>query len=67
MPLAFTQEDFLVRDKCSLNFFVRYNPKKGFFCQVVNGDQSKCLGRSKGRLYPQMELKAEKFLSNYYR
>ena len=44
----------------------RYNAKKGFYCQVINGSQYKCLGRSKGRVYPAMEVRAERFLRNYY-
>lgn len=44
----------------------RYDPKKGFFCQLVNGDHTKCLGKSKGRSYPPMEEKSSKFLQRYY-
>ncbi|PSN31955.1 Bifunctional heparan sulfate N-deacetylase/N-sulfotransferase, partial [Blattella germanica] len=44
----------------------RYDPKKGFFCQVINGDHTKCLGRSKGRQYPPMEDKSYKLLQRYY-
>jgi hypothetical protein len=40
----------------------RYDPKKGFFCQVVNEDHTKCLGRSKGRQYPPMEDKSYRLL-----
>lgn len=45
----------------------RYNPKKGFYCQVLNENHTKCLGRSKGRIYPPMELKAEQYLQAYYK
>lgn len=45
---------------------LRYDPKKGFFCQVINGDHTKCLGRSKGRQYPPMEDKSYKLLQRYY-
>lgn len=44
----------------------RFDKKKGFFCQVVNGDSTKCLGRSKGRQYPPMEEKSLKYLQRYY-
>ncbi|XP_064625741.1 bifunctional heparan sulfate N-deacetylase/N-sulfotransferase-like isoform X2 [Lineus longissimus] len=47
--------------------YLRYDPKKGFFCQVVNGDHTKCLGRSKGRQYPPIEDRAEKYLKSLYR
>lgn len=45
---------------------LRFDKKKGFFCQVVNGDSTKCLGRSKGRQYPPMEEKSLKYLQRYY-
>ncbi|XP_071440534.1 bifunctional heparan sulfate N-deacetylase/N-sulfotransferase [Hetaerina americana] len=45
---------------------LRYDPKKGFFCQVTNGDHTKCLGRSKGRQYPPMDERAYKLLQRYY-
>ncbi|KAJ3653400.1 hypothetical protein Zmor_012654 [Zophobas morio] len=45
---------------------LRFDPKKGFFCQVVSGDHTKCLGRSKGRQYPPMEEKSLKLLQRYY-
>lgn len=44
-----------------LNFY-RYDARKGFFCQVVNGDRTKCLGRSKGRHYPVMDSQSAKYL-----
>jgi heparan sulfate N-deacetylase/N-sulfotransferase NDST2 len=46
---------------------LKYNAKKGFYCQVVKGDHTRCLGRSKGRTYPAMELRAEHFLRSYFR
>lgn len=46
--------------------FFRYDSKKGFYCQVIHGDHTKCLGRSKGRHYPQMEERSLKFLQRYY-
>ncbi|XP_076169765.1 N-deacetylase and N-sulfotransferase sfl isoform X2 [Ptiloglossa arizonensis] len=45
---------------------LRYDPKKGFFCQVTNEDRTKCLGKSKGRQYPPMEDKSYKLLQRYY-
>lgn len=44
----------------------RFDKKKGFFCQVLSGDRTKCLGRSKGRQYPPMEEKSLKLLQRYY-
>lgn len=45
---------------------LRYDPKKGFFCQVTNEDRTKCLGKSKGRQYPPMEDRSYKMLQRYY-
>ena len=45
---------------------LRYDPKKGFFCQVTNEDRTKCLGKSKGRQYPPMEDKSYKLLQVRY-
>ncbi|CAH1996483.1 unnamed protein product [Acanthoscelides obtectus] len=45
---------------------LRFDPKKGFYCQVIKGDHTKCLGRSKGRHYPPMEEKSLKHLQRYY-
>lgn len=45
---------------------LRFDKKKGFYCQVVKGDSTKCLGRSKGRQYPPMEEKSLKYLQRYY-
>ncbi|KAJ8879529.1 hypothetical protein PR048_020137 [Dryococelus australis] len=52
----------------SLNYSsqLRFNPKKGFFCQVMETNQTKCLGRSKGRKYSAMEERTLKFLQRYY-
>lgn len=45
---------------------LRFDPRKGFFCQVNQINGTKCLGRSKGRLYPPLDLKSEKFLRAFY-
>lgn len=33
----------------------RFDPKKGFWCQLLEGGKTKCLGKSKGRKYPEMD------------
>lgn len=33
----------------------RFDPKKGFWCQLLEGGKTKCLGKSKGRRYPDMD------------
>ncbi|CAG9800644.1 unnamed protein product [Chironomus riparius] len=45
---------------------LRYDPKKGFYCQVLNESRNKCLGKSKGRIYPEMDEKSTKILQRYY-
>lgn len=41
---------------------LRYDAKKGFYCQVMNDTRNKCLGKSKGRNYPPMDEKSMKIL-----
>uniref|UniRef100_A0A8C3WH65 Bifunctional heparan sulfate N-deacetylase/N-sulfotransferase 1 n=1 Tax=Catagonus wagneri TaxID=51154 RepID=A0A8C3WH65_9CETA len=44
-----------------------FDPKKGFWCQLLEGGKTKCLGRSKGRRYPEMDSDSRAFLRDYYR
>ncbi|XP_053233003.1 bifunctional heparan sulfate N-deacetylase/N-sulfotransferase 1 isoform X2 [Podarcis raffonei] len=44
-----------------------FDPKKGFWCQLLEGGKTKCLGKSKGRKYPEMDLDSRAFLRDYYR
>uniref|UniRef100_A0A4W3HZT3 Bifunctional heparan sulfate N-deacetylase/N-sulfotransferase 1 n=1 Tax=Callorhinchus milii TaxID=7868 RepID=A0A4W3HZT3_CALMI len=44
-----------------------FDPKKGFWCQLLDGGKSKCLGKSKGRKYPEMDPDSRAFLRDYYR
>ncbi|MED6268641.1 Bifunctional heparan sulfate N-deacetylase/N-sulfotransferase 2, partial [Characodon lateralis] len=44
-----------------------YDDGKGFWCQRVEGARSKCLGKSKGRKYPEMTSESRAFLTEYYR
>ncbi|XP_053317415.1 bifunctional heparan sulfate N-deacetylase/N-sulfotransferase 4-like [Spea bombifrons] len=44
-----------------------FNPQKGFWCQLLDGGKTKCLGKNKGRKYPPMDLESRAFLSSYYR
>lgn len=41
---------------------LRYDVKKGFFCQIIDGNHTKCLGKSKGKQYPPMEERSLKLL-----
>lgn len=45
---------------------LKYDTKKGFFCPLTQTNHTKCLGRSKGRLYPPMDDKTMKLLQRYY-
>lgn len=46
---------------------LRFDLQKGFFCKVLSqSNRTKCLGQGKGRLYPPMDFRAEKFLKAYY-
>nr|XP_034356231.1 bifunctional heparan sulfate N-deacetylase/N-sulfotransferase 4 isoform X2 [Arvicanthis niloticus] len=44
-----------------------FDPQKGFWCQLLEGGKTKCLGKSKGRKYPPMDPESRTFLSSYYR
>ncbi|MEQ2249535.1 Bifunctional heparan sulfate N-deacetylase/N-sulfotransferase 1, partial [Ilyodon furcidens] len=44
-----------------------FDPKKGFWCQLLEGGKTKCLGKSKGRRYPDMDPESQEFLRDYYR
>uniref|UniRef100_A0ABK0LTK5 [heparan sulfate]-glucosamine N-sulfotransferase n=1 Tax=Rattus norvegicus TaxID=10116 RepID=A0ABK0LTK5_RAT len=44
-----------------------FDPQKGFWCQLLEGGKTKCLGKSKGRRYPPMDPESRTFLSSYYR
>ncbi|XP_070833247.1 bifunctional heparan sulfate N-deacetylase/N-sulfotransferase 2 [Chaetodon trifascialis] len=44
-----------------------YDDSKGFWCQRVEGGRTRCLGKSKGRKYPEMSSESRAFLAEYYR
>ncbi|XP_007889697.1 bifunctional heparan sulfate N-deacetylase/N-sulfotransferase 4 [Callorhinchus milii] len=44
-----------------------FDPQKGFWCQLLEGGKTKCLGKSKGRKYPAMDMESRTFLSRYYK
>ncbi|XP_026862982.2 bifunctional heparan sulfate N-deacetylase/N-sulfotransferase 1a [Electrophorus electricus] len=44
-----------------------FDPKKGFWCQLLEGGRTKCLGKSKGKRYPDMDPESQAFLREYYR
>uniref|UniRef100_A0A673NEW5 Bifunctional heparan sulfate N-deacetylase/N-sulfotransferase 1 n=1 Tax=Sinocyclocheilus rhinocerous TaxID=307959 RepID=A0A673NEW5_9TELE len=52
----------------TLNYhkIIAFDPKKGFWCQLLDGGKTKCLGKSKGRRYPDMDVDSRTFLREYY-
>ncbi|KAG9259819.1 bifunctional heparan sulfate N-deacetylase/N-sulfotransferase 4-like [Astyanax mexicanus] len=44
-----------------------FDPQKGFWCQLLDGGRTKCLGKSKGRKYHPMDAESRQFLSRFYR
>ncbi|XP_059846661.1 bifunctional heparan sulfate N-deacetylase/N-sulfotransferase 1b isoform X2 [Hypanus sabinus] len=44
-----------------------FDPKKGFWCQLLESNKTKCLGKSKGRKYPEMDPDSRAFLREHYR
>ncbi|ELU16792.1 hypothetical protein CAPTEDRAFT_225180 [Capitella teleta] len=46
---------------------LKFSKKKGFYCQVLDNNKTKCLGASKGHQYVPMEPKEEEYLRKLYR
>nr|XP_039273995.1 bifunctional heparan sulfate N-deacetylase/N-sulfotransferase 3-like [Styela clava] len=44
---------------------IRFDERKGFFCKIQDGG-NKCLGKSKGRKYPEMSEDSRRYLDEYY-
>ncbi|XP_058841112.1 bifunctional heparan sulfate N-deacetylase/N-sulfotransferase 2-like [Acipenser ruthenus] len=44
-----------------------FDDSKGFWCQRLEAGRTRCLGKSKGRKYPDLEPETRSFLSEYYR
>ncbi|KAM9462927.1 bifunctional heparan sulfate N-deacetylase/N-sulfotransferase 2 isoform 1-T3 [Clarias gariepinus] len=44
-----------------------YDEIKGFWCQRLDAGRTRCLGKSKGRKYPDMSPESRAFLSEHYR
>lgn len=40
----------------------RFDEDKGFWCQGLEGGKTRCLGKSKGRRYPDMDTEVSKIL-----
>nr|XP_002120286.1 bifunctional heparan sulfate N-deacetylase/N-sulfotransferase 4 [Ciona intestinalis] len=46
---------------------LKFDKRKGFFCQLLPTGKTKCLGRGKGRQYPDMDQLSVKYLDTYYK
>ncbi|XP_041124099.1 bifunctional heparan sulfate N-deacetylase/N-sulfotransferase 2-like [Polyodon spathula] len=44
-----------------------FDDSKGFWCQRLEAGRTRCLGKSKGRKYPDLDPETRSFLSEYYR
>ncbi|KAB5555652.1 hypothetical protein PHYPO_G00036570 [Pangasianodon hypophthalmus] len=44
-----------------------FDESKGFWCQRLDAGRTRCLGKSKGRKYPDMSPESRAFLSEHYR
>ncbi|KAH3872367.1 bifunctional heparan sulfate N-deacetylase/N-sulfotransferase-like [Dreissena polymorpha] len=55
-----------VQNYLNYSTVLRFDSKKGFFCQMLSTSKNKCLGSSKGRVYPSMDEETEKYLQTYY-
>ncbi|XP_062846559.1 bifunctional heparan sulfate N-deacetylase/N-sulfotransferase 1 [Trichomycterus rosablanca] len=44
-----------------------FDPKKGFWCQLLEGGKTNCLGKSKGKRYSDMKSESQLFLRDFYR
>ncbi|XP_028337387.1 bifunctional heparan sulfate N-deacetylase/N-sulfotransferase 2 isoform X3 [Physeter macrocephalus] len=46
---------------------LRFDEDKGFWCQGLEGGKTRCLGKSKGRKYPDMDTESRLFLMDFFR
>ncbi|CAD7675685.1 bifunctional heparan sulfate N-deacetylase/N-sulfotransferase 2 isoform X1 [Vulpes vulpes] len=46
---------------------LRFDEDKGFWCQGLEGGKTRCLGKSKGRRYPDMDTESRLFLTDFFR
>ncbi|XP_036293613.1 bifunctional heparan sulfate N-deacetylase/N-sulfotransferase 2 isoform X3 [Pipistrellus kuhlii] len=46
---------------------LRFDEGKGFWCQGLEGGKTRCLGKSKGRRYPDMDTESRLFLTDFFR
>ncbi|XP_069754105.1 bifunctional heparan sulfate N-deacetylase/N-sulfotransferase 1b isoform X2 [Narcine bancroftii] len=56
-----------LRNIINYHKFLVFDPKKGFWCLLLDSNKTKCLGKSKGRKYPEMDPDSRVFLREHYR
>uniref|UniRef100_A0AAY4BIB0 Bifunctional heparan sulfate N-deacetylase/N-sulfotransferase 1 n=1 Tax=Denticeps clupeoides TaxID=299321 RepID=A0AAY4BIB0_9TELE len=61
------QKFLTVTNTLNYHKILAFDPKKGFWCQLLDGGKTKCLGKSKGRRYPDMDADSRNFLREQYR
>lgn len=59
-------QSFLNVEQVDYHTKLRYDSKKKFYCPITSSGKTDCLGKGKGRRYPQMDPKSKAFLENYY-
>jgi len=60
-------QKFLGLEYFDFKAHIAFNAHKGFFCPMSNSGKFRCLGIGKGRVYPHMDLKSERYLREFYR
>uniref|UniRef100_A0A8C1YBB6 Bifunctional heparan sulfate N-deacetylase/N-sulfotransferase 1 n=1 Tax=Cyprinus carpio TaxID=7962 RepID=A0A8C1YBB6_CYPCA len=62
-----TQTFLGLENRVDYRKILAFDPKKGFWCQLLDGGETKCLGKSKGQRYADMDIQSQVFLRSYYR
>ncbi|XP_076806907.1 bifunctional heparan sulfate N-deacetylase/N-sulfotransferase 1-like [Clavelina lepadiformis] len=60
------QEHLGFKSTIDYSKLLKYEKKKGFYCQILKSGKTKCLGKSKGRQYPEMDDQSMNYLRHYY-
>merc|ERR1712136_428704 len=59
-------QDFLDVQKIDYTKLIKFDKRKGFFCQIKDESRTLCLGKGKGRRYPPMDLLTENYLQKWF-
>ncbi|XP_071510608.1 bifunctional heparan sulfate N-deacetylase/N-sulfotransferase 1-like [Diadema antillarum] len=68
-PQAMQKVQKFLKIKPALDYskMLKYDAQKGFFCPVGPRNHVHCLGKGKGRKYPEMDEESAEYLKGYYR